>query len=470
MDAVQRAYESQVRREERKRLQLQNAVLLEEDKRRRELEKDEKEQVRERMIAAQHLQRMQNQEFQRQDRQRKAAALTENKNALMIQSQMQLHDREAYADMKQNYIHHARSVADYMDHYKSSGQETHRALVQQGAGGGHEERRARAELQEQSRHMHTMHASYLRHQALQLAKERAVSQDTHRAVIYQRAREEEAMRCQHQQQKIEAKEERSEAVQAQKMYNIELQKHQLQMRAAEIHRKVKTRESELMMYRYQQADKYEAKRQKAEWLESEKLRMMKEMQQRRQHLSQDEEMFNAALHDIRYSKNVDDMGLWVRRVRDAAHVSPRPAAPPRDSPHYHHHHRPTHHFHSPRLEYKPPPRPPPSPSPAPAAGAHKPRAQSASRTARKSMSETYADTTRSMTPRRPTTARPGGPKVTAREQELESKIIEEQKREMEREGILRQVSDPRQRARLHKLFAIERQQAKQTILRLQMNI
>jgi hypothetical protein len=30
-----------------------------------------------------------------------------------------------------------------------------------------------------------------------------------------------------------------------------------------------------------------------------------------------------------------------------------------------------------------------------------------------------------------------------------------------------QVSDPRQRARLHKLFAIERQQAKQAILRLQ---
>jgi hypothetical protein len=81
--------------------------------------------------------------------------------------------------------------------------------------------------------------------------------------------------------------------------------------------------------------------------------------------------------------------------------------------------------------------------------------------------------------------------------ELDLKIEEEHKRERERETIMKQVSrlftqraacgvcergancsslawprglqvsDPRQRARLHKLFAIERQQAKQAILRLQ---
>eukprot|EP00976_Prorocentrum_cordatum_P056588 1141672-Prorocentrum_minimum.AAC.2 len=88
MDAVQRAFESQIRRDEYKRVQLQNAVRgqlrrpwqssekylsgadyvpvgcmpivsLEEERLLREREKEERERIRQHMSAAQHLQRLQ---------------------------------------------------------------------------------------------------------------------------------------------------------------------------------------------------------------------------------------------------------------------------------------------------------------------------------------------------------------------------------------------------------------------------
>lgn len=418
MDQVQRAYESQLRREDCKRKQLQNSVMIEEHKRWREHEKEQRELVRQHMLAAQQLKRLQVEEMEAAERQRQAREMLDAQ-PLCIEAAKPRATAMSSAAM---FMPAARSVQ--AESYVMSD------VV-----------------------LDNMGTEYLRHQAGQLAKLKADEKELHRAVTYQRAREEEEMRSRYHQHKLDEAEAKSFFVLQANAADVEARRGDLQHRQQLIRSKVASRETELLEYRNLQEEAYEAKRIKAEMLAEEKRHMQDNMTARRVALAKEEQRYTSAIATMRSSQRVP-AGDWSAMVHQASGGGntatprleyrfttpqrPRPASSLRSRP--------------PPARAAPPPPPPP-------------RAVSTQRPAR----VTPASPPRTRCTATPSRARPASASaaMAGAHDELELKMLEEHKRERERENIMKQVSDPRQRARLHKLFAIERQQAKQAILRLQ---
>eukprot|EP00240_Pyramimonas_obovata_P003977 CAMPEP_0118926326 /NCGR_PEP_ID=MMETSP1169-20130426/4043_1 /TAXON_ID=36882 /ORGANISM="Pyramimonas obovata, Strain CCMP722" /LENGTH=355 /DNA_ID=CAMNT_0006867857 /DNA_START=104 /DNA_END=1168 /DNA_ORIENTATION=- len=333
MDAVQRAFESQIRREEYKRVQLQNAVSLEEERLLREREKEERERIRQHMTAAQHLQRLQMEEYDRLERARKAALTTQNREAIDAEYDRRLHEKQYAKEDKLKYLEYARDSAEEMAQQKVLQKDMYRESVRQSGQSNMAAKKGSALTSQSAWNWSCMNTEYLRQQALQLNKERMEDKEVKRSMTYHRAREEEQARIEYHQRKIEETEEKARYMEAAKLESFERQREALQMRSADIHRKVKHREQEDMAWRAAQAEKYQSKRERADWVEMQKKRLIKEMMHRRQTLSHDQEMLTNALSEMRATQSMDD-GTWrkILQMRGGDPAAPRLASPRQPSP------------------------------------------------------------------------------------------------------------------------------------------
>lgn len=473
MDAVQRAYESQVRREHRKRQQLQKQYLLEEKNQLKIREKEQKEKAREHILARQELERMELEEQHRLERAARAAEITYKKEQMRRSVETKNMEKRHFAEQKEAQIQMTRMAASDLASMRAKQREERAETVRDFGSHVEELRRVDDTKKKASYEAQVRQTQKLREQAARIAKNRAGRKEVSRRTAYTRAREEEHNRVLSIQRITRDKEQRTEQALEKKQQSIIMQKMQAEERAKEIREKVQRSEYEEHAFRAEQAKKLKAKQDRAAHFENEKARLVKEMSMRRENLSHDLDTMETAISSIRSTRTMrPPKGLTLQHSLSTLDRLKSPQYYEDDN--FLRSHNSTMGFTPSSMNWN---------AQTPFKSTTKKRPKSATRACSYATPERSAspDVSRSISPKKHAflpqdlsmsdgfhADDEGGPIPTgSREEQLARILADEQKREEERQSILLTVKDPRQRQRLYMLFNTERDQAKSAIEALQ---
>ncbi|KAK3237927.1 hypothetical protein CYMTET_52029 [Cymbomonas tetramitiformis] len=474
MDAVQRAYESQVRREHRKRQQLQKQYLLEEATQLKIREKEKKERAREHLLARQELERMELEEQHRLERAAKAAEITHNKEQMRRSVETKNMEKRHIAEQKEAQIHMTRMAANDLASMRAKQREDRVETVREFGSHVEEVRRADDTKKKASYEAQVRQTQKLREQAARIAKNRAGRTEDSRRKAYTRAREEEQIRVSRVQRNTQTKEQRTEQALEKKQHSVIMQQMQAEARAKEIRKKVQRSEYEEHAFRAEQATKLKAKQERAAQFENEKARLVKEMSMRRDNLSHDLDTMETAISSIRSTRTMrPPSGLNLQHSLSTLDRFKSPQYYEDDN--FLRSHNSTMGFTPSAMNWN---------AQTPFKSTTKKRPKSATRASSYATPERTAspDVSRSISPQKHAflpqdlpmsdgfiADDEGGPigPTGSRSEQLARILADEQNREEERQSILLTVKDPRQRQRLYMLFNTERDQAKSAIEALQ---